>query len=113
MRRIILSVVALAGIAGCASVGPQTVPAPSVTASAGTILALRVVSSFAAEDPVRGALLASGNGRGGTDRSLVEFIVHADDGATLSIVQPNDAGFHAGDRVIIERGDPTRLARPR
>ena len=33
-------------------------------------------------------------------------------GAVLSIVQQNDAGFRAGDRVVIMRDDQTRLARP-
>ena len=44
--------------------------------------------------------------------SLMEFIVRADDGATLSIVQTNEPGFRKGDRVIILRDDRTRLARP-
>jgi outer membrane lipoprotein SlyB len=43
---------------------------------------------------------------------LIEIIVRADDGATLSIVQTNDPGFRKGDRVIILRDDQTRLARP-
>ena len=45
-------------------------------------------------------------------RSLVEFIVRVDDGATLSIVQTNEPGFRTGDRVVILRDDRTRLARP-
>jgi outer membrane lipoprotein SlyB len=112
MLRIVLSMVALGGIAGCATVAPPSASALSVTVSAGTILSMRAAGSFAVDSPVRGALLVSGTGRDETDQPLVEFIVHADDGATLSIVQPNDAGFRAADRVIIERGDQTRLARP-
>ena len=44
--------------------------------------------------------------------SLMEFIVRVDDGAVLSIVQTNEPGFRKGDRVIILRGDQTRIARP-
>ncbi len=43
---------------------------------------------------------------------LEEFIVRTDDGAILSVVQTNEAGFHVGDRVIILRGEQARLARP-
>ena len=43
---------------------------------------------------------------------VTEFIVRTDDGNVISIVQVNDAGYHVGDRVIIPRGDPARLARP-
>jgi outer membrane lipoprotein SlyB len=112
MLRIVLSVVALGGIAGCATVGPPTASAPSVTVRTGTILSMRAASPSATIDSARGILLAGGVERDDNDRSLVEFIVRADDGATLSIVQPNDAGFRTGDRVVIERGDRTRLTRP-
>jgi outer membrane lipoprotein SlyB len=44
--------------------------------------------------------------------AVTEFIVRTDDGNVISIVQVNDAGYHVGDRVIIPRGDPARLARP-
>ncbi len=43
---------------------------------------------------------------------LFEFIVRADDGATLSIVQANTASFRTGDRVVILRDDTARLAPP-
>ena len=104
--------VALGGIAGCATIGQPSASAPSVTVSAGTILSMRAASPSTTVDSVRVILLAGGAGRDDNDRSLMEFIVRADDGATLSIVQPNDAGFRTGDRVVIERGDHTRLTRP-
>ena len=46
------------------------------------------------------------------ERQQVEFIVRVDDGTMLSVVQPNEPGFHSGDRVIILRDAPTHLARP-
>jgi outer membrane lipoprotein SlyB len=66
----------------------------------------------------RAALLngAAESGRPAPTGMLAEFIVRVDDGATLSIVQPNDAGLRVGERVVLARpsavtGSP-RLARP-
>jgi outer membrane lipoprotein SlyB len=108
----LLCLVTLAGFAGCA---PANAPKPAVqpaSVAMGTILSMRAVDSRSAIDPMRAALLAGGSASGDGDRSLVEFIVRADDGATLSIVQSNESGFRAGDRVAILRDDPTRLGRP-
>ena len=56
------------------------------------------------------ALLA---GSDSSDRGAsVEFIVRTDGGAILSVVQGNESGFHAGDRVVILHGDRARLAWP-
>ena len=71
---------------------------------------MRTVNQFATAESVRASLLTGGSGRNDTTQALVEFIVRADDGATLSIVQPNDADLRTGDRVLVERGDQTRLA---
>ncbi len=44
--------------------------------------------------------------------SEMEFIIRADDGRTLSVMQPNDQDFHAGERVALSPGPRTRVARP-
>jgi outer membrane lipoprotein SlyB len=117
---------AIASIASCTSANPAASTAAALAArpvvvSAGAILSLRTVTADNTALPWRSALLTdasaantandSGNARGG-HMQVVEFIVRTDGGAVLSVVQANDADFHAGDRVMILRGDATRLARP-
>jgi outer membrane lipoprotein SlyB len=108
----LLRLVTLAGIAGCAPVNPPKAPVQPATINAGTILSMRPVGPRGSAEPLRAALLADGGGTDDGNRPLMEFIVRADDGATLSIVQTNEPGFRNGDRVIILRDDRTRLARP-
>ena len=112
LTRYLLGLVTLAGIAGCAPASPPKAPVQPAAISAGTILSMRAVGPPGSMEPLRAALLADGSGHGDGNRSLVEFIVRADDGATLSIVQTNEPGFRKGDRVIILRDDRARLARP-
>ena len=112
LTRYLLGLVTLAGIAGCAPANPPKAPVQPASISAGTILSMRPVGPRGSVEPLRAALLADGGGHDDGNRSLVEFIVRADDGATLSIVQTNEPGFRKGDRVIILRDDRTRLARP-
>lgn len=115
-----LGLFAVTLIAGCARATPvTTAPAPaspSVPFSAGTILSMRAVATPAGSAPWRAALLAvaSGSGGAGTDSStpMTEFIVRADDGATLSIVQSNKLDLHKGDRVVIRYEPTAQLARP-
>jgi outer membrane lipoprotein SlyB len=107
----LLSLVML-GLAGCAPANPPKPAVQPASVAMGTILSTRAVNSHAGSDSVRAALLAGGSAPGDGDRSLVEFIVRADDGATLSIVQSNESGLRNGDRVTILRDDRTRLARP-
>jgi outer membrane lipoprotein SlyB len=105
--------VLLAGAAGCAPAKP---PSPAAvqpaSVSTGTILSMRAVAARASQDPLRAAMLTTGGSPNDGGRSLVEFIVRTDDGATLSIVQTNEPGFRSGDRVVIIRDDQTHLARP-
>ena len=51
---------------------------------------------------------------GGTDQPapITEFIVRADDGATLSIVQSNKLDLRTGDRVVIRYEPTVQLTRP-
>ncbi len=121
----------VAGTAGCASkniaasASPAVVGRP-VVASMGTILSMRLVPAQANPPAWRAVLLADASAANTVNVSSVndsgkstaasmpvtEFIVRTDDGNVISIVQVNDAGYHVGDRVIIPRGDPARLARP-
>jgi hypothetical protein len=108
----LLRLMMLAGIAGCAPANLPKAPVQPASINAGTILSMRAVGPRGTVEPLRAALLADAGGHDDGSRSLVEFIVRADDGATLSIVQTNEPGFRKGDRVIILRDDKTRLARP-
>jgi outer membrane lipoprotein SlyB len=115
-----LGLFAVTLLAGCAPATPvATAPAPagqSVPFSAGTILSMRAVATPAGTTPWRAALLAAASGPGGTGTDpstpLIEFIVRADDGAILSIVQTTDLDLHKGDRVVIRYQPTAQLARP-
>ncbi len=109
-KGILLGLALLVGLGGCA---PSTPPRLAVARpiQSGTILSMRAVSAQPALMPLRSALFA-GAVENDNGTALMEFIVRADDGSTLSIVQPNDSKFRKGDRVTIERGEQTRLARP-
>ena len=112
LTRYVLTLVTLAGIVGCAPANPSKVAVQPTPVGTGTILSMRAVQPHPDVEPLRAALLTEGRGQSDDNRAMVEFIVRADDGATLSIVQSNAAGFRNGDRVVILRGDRTRLARP-
>ena len=79
---------------------------------------MRLVTAQKTAPPWRSVLLAdagTANDAGKTpiaQTPVVEFIVRTNSGATLSVVQNNDADFQIGDRVVILRGDQSRLARP-
>ena len=106
-------------LGGCASparlaTNPSPAP-PSTPFSAGTILSMRAVSTSTGSAPWRAALLAAASvAGGGTDQPapLTEFIVRADDGATLSIVQSNKLDLRTGDRVVIRYEPTVQLTRP-
>ena len=102
------------GVAGCAPRAATVLAPAPAQAGAGTIVSMRqVVTASASVQPLRVALAGDSAAVDQADSvPLVEFIVRADDGATLSIVQVNDLGLHTGDHVLIRRGQQTRLARP-
>jgi outer membrane lipoprotein SlyB len=112
MLRHLLTLAALAGVVTCAPVNPPPQPVQPEAADYGTILSMRPIQRRAAAEPLRAALLSDAGAAEGGNAARVEFIVRAAGGATLSIVQANDADFHPGDRVTILRGAETRLARP-
>jgi outer membrane lipoprotein SlyB len=121
LLRVIVVLFAAASAAACtatttpASLSSGVAPRAAI-ANGGTILSMRSISAQSSDSLWRAALLASAGGSGdatdGGRKSLIEFIVRTDDGSTLSVVQPNEAGFHNGDRVIILRNYQTRLVRP-
>lgn len=62
-----------------------------------------------------GALLggAAGNAieHGAGTGQAIEFIVREDRGGDIAVVQTNEDGLQVGDRVVVNRGDRTRLSR--
>lgn len=44
-------------------------------------------------------------------RQAIEFVVREDRGGDIAVVQTNEEGLQVGDRVVINRGDRTRLSR--
>ena len=112
MLRHLLTLAALASVVACAPVNPPPQPVQPEAAGDGTILSMRPIGRHVAAKPLRTALLTDTGSAENGNAALMEFIVRAPGGATLSIVQANDAGFHTGDRVTILRGAATRLARP-
>jgi hypothetical protein len=118
----LIAVVLLFAAASCAPMAPAPATGTSAAVAGGaTVLAVRPIAPVAgdADGGWRAALLDGASESGSptpAGASLAEFIVRVDDGATLSIVQPNVAGLRVGDRVTLARpaaatGSP-RLVRP-
>jgi hypothetical protein len=106
----LLTLGALPDLTGCAPADTPGVPVLPTSLRLGTILSVRPIDLRADEVHLRAVLLVDRDGTGlGGPRT--EIIVGTDDGATLSIVEPNDIHFRAGDRVIILPGGHVRLAR--
>jgi hypothetical protein len=105
--------VVLAGLlAAAACTAVPNAPAPvsaSQAAGVGTVLVVRPIAEALPQDGAawRAALLSGAADSPGASpaagTTLAEFIVREDTGATLSIVQPNAAGLHPGDRVTVIR----------
>lgn len=100
-------------------------PAPEVTVSRGTILAMRPVQTgMGAGTTVLNGLARTAsaspgiNGQGinaGTDTdagAAVDFVVRETGGAIIAVVQTNEQHFRVGDPVEIRHADRTRLTRP-
>jgi outer membrane lipoprotein SlyB len=106
-----LAVLAVA-VTGCAQQADvkHAPAAPVASSAAGTILTLRTVARHDSSEAWRTALLADAAASTAPDKApLTEFIVRANTGAILSIVQMNEPPFHQGDRVIIMQDTRTRL----
>jgi hypothetical protein len=107
----ILCLITVCGATGCAAPAPPKIEAAPASVPTATILSIRTVTTYASDGPLRAALPADA-GPARPSSGLTEFIVRTDEGAMLSIVQANEAGFRSGDRVVILRDGTTRLARP-
>ena len=81
-----------------------------------------VAGSFIGGDPrsnvlggLGGALIGglAGNaiGSSASTGQAVEFTIREDTGGDFQVVQTNEEGLQAGDRVVISRGDRTRISR--
>lgn len=60
---------------------------------------------------ILGGLAGTAVERGVTQGSAIEFIVRMDRGGDIAVVQTNEQGLQAGDRVVVTRGDRVRLSR--
>ena len=58
-----------------------------------------------------GGLAGNAIGQGVSSTNAVEFYVREDRGGDISVVQTNEENLQMGDRVVISRGDRTRLSR--
>jgi outer membrane lipoprotein SlyB len=109
MRSFAAAAILAVILASCAPVAPGPVSvAPAAASGAGTLVAVRPIApqSDAVKDAAwRAALLDGVPDPAGTaapaGAPLAEFIVREDAGATLSIVQPNEAQLRVGDRVFV------------
>ena len=98
-------------LAACANTGAQQNAGAGHPAGVarGTILSVHAVPASAQLAVWR--LLSGDAVPTASVASLAEFIVREDDGTTISIVQDNGLGLHAGDRVDIVRGERAHLTR--
>ena len=58
-----------------------------------------------------GGLAGNAIGSGVSTGQAVEFTVREDTGGDFQVVQTNEEGLQAGDRVVVSRGDRTRISR--
>ena len=100
----------LLALAGCTTTGGTGTPPPAggaaTGAAYGTIVAMRPPSP--AEAPRRRVLAALGAADASPD-GAVEFIVRADDGQPISVMQDAADGLRPGDRVALISGPHTRI----
>jgi outer membrane lipoprotein SlyB len=93
---------------GCVAPPQKAQIVPPAAASRGTIVAVRPVP-VGAPEPAR-VLLSGLAGAGPSDGDHVyEFIVRTENGAMISVVQPESAVLLPGEHVSILRGAETRI----
>jgi outer membrane lipoprotein SlyB len=110
MRGALIAAVLL-GMAACAptgTTGPGAAAAPTRSVDYGTIVSMRPVTVQGQEILLRAVASTAGP----AVDTAVEFIIREADGQIISVVQTNTANFRPGDRVALQRGDRTRIARP-
>jgi outer membrane lipoprotein SlyB len=109
----LLAVLVLSGCARPPQRAAQIAPSPAPAVATGVIAAMRPLAAPTA-DTARAILAAIGmGGAAAVSRPAdeTEFVVSEDGGRTVSIVQPNDAGLHPGERVALTPGARTRIIR--
>ncbi len=105
----------LFGLAGCAAHPPTTPQAETLAdqrsgaGDDGVVIALRPVPPTDSQ-PIKALLAGLGVAAGGAGE--VEYIVQADDGSTLAVVQPRASLLRVGQRVSIRRGLRTSVGVP-
>ncbi|WP_194163327.1 outer membrane lipoprotein [Teichococcus oryzae] len=60
---------------------------------------------------ILGGLAGNAIGGGVSGGNAVEYFIREDNGGDISVVQTGEEGLQAGDRVVIVRGDRTRISR--
>ena len=112
IRGVADSVVAavLLGVAACAPTGTTGTGAEAArreNMGYGTIVAMRPVTVQGQELLLR---IVAGTAGPAVD-TAVEFIIREADGQIISVVQSNQENFRPGERVLLTRGNRTRIAR--
>jgi len=121
MRRTQLAsaLVALLDLAGCARAPAPVANAPAPSLPQGVVEYGVIASLRPVVRPISGpgASILAAVGMGGTAGAQAavpnetEFVIRVDNGRTLSVMQPNDQNFHAGEHVVLSRGTRTRILR--
>jgi len=100
----------LLGVAACAPTGTTGTGAeitPTEGIRYGIIVAMRPVTVQGQELLLR---IVAGTAGPAVD-TAVEFIIREADGQIISVVQSNQENFRPGERVLLTRGNRTRIAR--
>lgn len=125
--RALPAVMALTGVLGLAACAAPSAGSAEIgrTASVahGTIVSMRPVAALGTGDDPRADILGAVGGvvvgglagaaaeRDAGRSAAAEFIIHEDNGHTISVVQNDESHFRPGDRVVLTRGARTRIAR--
>lgn len=111
MRHVVVFAVLLAGCTGHAVPPPTPMStAPAADVSYGVVVGERPALPGGMRTAILAALGAPVTATAPVN--VTEFIVRADDGQTLSVVQADTAGLRPGERVTIRAGERTLLVRP-
>ena len=99
--------VGLLGVFGCASTTPPAPVAHTDNLVRGVIVSMRPIPVSAGAQAT--ILAAFGSPTTIAPTPATEFIIRADNGATISVVQGNGEKFQPGERIGLAPGDRTRV----
>jgi outer membrane lipoprotein SlyB len=99
--------VGLLGVSGCASAPPPPPVAHTDNLVRGVIVSMRPIPVFPGAQST--ILAAFGSPTTAAQTPSTEFIIRADNGATISVVQGNAEKFQPGERIGLAPGDRTRV----